>query len=105
MHMRFEEGLQRTVLVAASQAQSPLLASSNSDSHCTCILASLTLWWRFTFPGKLSEQLESSLRIAEATHCRRVKESPARGRSFLCFSRVPVQFDPPVTMSFLLPCK
>lgn len=96
--------MQRTVPVAAARAQPPLLAASNSDSHCTCILASLTLWWRFTFPGRLSEQLGSSLRIAEATHCRRVK-SPARGRSFLRFSRVPVQFDPPITVSFLLPCK
>lgn len=64
MYMRFEEGLQRTLPVAASQAQSPLLASSNSNSYFTYILANLTLGYRFTFPGKLTEQLESSLRIA-----------------------------------------
>lgn len=62
VYMRFEEGLQRTIPVAASQAQSQLLASSNS--YFTYILANLTLGYRFTFPGKLTEQLESSLRIA-----------------------------------------
>ena len=52
--------------MAATLAQSPLLASSNSDSYFTYILASLTLGCRFTFPGELTEQLESSLRLAQA---------------------------------------
>lgn len=49
------------------------------------------------FLGNELKRLESGLRIAQTV--------VGVKRSFLSLPRVHVQFDPPITMSFLLPCK